>query len=215
MPDDDREIPDDAPDAEGTEEPFDAVKAAAELAAALGNVPGATEPEAEANPTNYTAILEDEVEALQGELAEKQQALQDAQERAEAARAEVDRARARLTRDAEATIERKRRGVIESFLDVVDDLDRAAGELAKNGVDGAVAQGVTLVVAKFQTVLVQHGVKHRPSLGEPFDPAHHEAIGTVPATDETPDGTIAAVVQEGYDVGEQTLRAARVVVAKG
>ena len=53
-------------EAEGT---FDAVQAAAELAAALARDPPTTEPSAGAD--NYTAILEDEVETLKGLLAEE------------------------------------------------------------------------------------------------------------------------------------------------
>ncbi len=195
-------------------ETFDAVKAAAELAAALGDEPATVRASADESPTNYTAILEDEVETLTRLIEEKEQALQAAKENAASARAEVDRARARLERDATITIERKRRDVIVSFLDIADDLDRAASELNGNGVPAALAQGVTMVVSKLETVLIQHGAKRRPSLGEPFDSAHHEAVGTVPATEETPAGQIAVVLREGYELGEQTLRPARVVVAK-
>lgn len=200
-------------------ETFDAVKAAEELAAALGREP------AEASGgggSNYTAILEDEVEALQTALAEKEQALADKQAALEAAeakateaRTEVARARARLEKDAKAEIERKRRGVIASFLDVADDLARAAEELASADVPEGLAKGVEVVARELEGVLKQHGVQRRTSLGQPFDSAVHEAIGTVPATAEAPDGTVAAVLSQGYDIGDEPLRVARVVVAKG
>lgn len=219
MPDDAPESPESTPETEGT---FDAVKAAEELAAALGREPSSEATSAATNPTNYTAILEDEVEALQRALAEKDEALAEksrALEAAEAkaveARTEVARARARLERDATAQIERKRRSIIASFLDVADDLDRAAEELAKGDAPEAIAKGVQVVVRELQRVLEQHGVRVRPALGQPFDSAYHEAIGTAPATEESPDGTVAAVLSQGYEIGEETLRAARVVVAKG
>ncbi|MEM6292506.1 MAG: nucleotide exchange factor GrpE [Myxococcota bacterium] len=209
----------DTPDDAQPDEAFDAVKAAAELAAALGEQPASASGE---GGSNYTAILEDEVEALQKALAEKDQQLADkdaavraAEAKANEARAEVARARTRLERDAKAEIERKRRAVIISFLEVADDLGRAAKELEAGDVPEALAKGVEVVVQEFAGVLKHHGVQHRPSLGQMFDSAHHEAIGTAPATDEVPDGTIAAVLSEGYDIGEDTLRAARVVVAKG
>ncbi len=211
MPNDDAEKTDDANAPTSDAESFDAVGAAAELAAAMKRRPA---PEADANPTNYTAILEDEVEALQRVVAEKEEALQAALEKAAQAKAEVDRARARLERDAAATIGRKQRDVVASFLDVADDLGRAAAELTGNGVNTALAQGVLMVASKLQTVLGRHGAVHRPALGLPFDSAHHEAIGTVPATDEVPEGTVASVVQEGYVIGDHTLRVARVVVAR-
>ncbi len=214
----DPETPESPEDAH-PEDAFDAVKAAAELAAALGEQP---EQAQGGGGSNYTAILEDEVEALQSALvdkdrllAEKDAALEAAEAKATEARTEVARARSRLERDAKAEIERKRRAVIISFLEVADDLARAAKELEAGEVPEALAKGVEVVVQEFAGVLKHHGVQHRPSFGQPFDSAHHDAIGTAPATDETPDGTIAAVLSEGYDIGDETLRAARVVVAKG
>ncbi len=218
MPEDAPENPESSPEAAGT---FDAVKAAEELAAALGREPASEEGRVAGSPTNYTAILEDEVEALQRALAEKDQslaektqALEAAEAKALEARTEVARARTRLERDAKAEIERKRRAIIASFLDVADDLERAAAELAKGDAPEAIAKGVQVVVRELEGVLKQHGVRLRPALGQPFDSAHHEAIGTVPASEETPDGTVAAVLSQGYEIGEETLRAARVVVAK-
>ena len=215
MPEDDRT--DNEQTASATvSEPFDAAGAAAEFAAAMGRQPFA-DPDADTtpNPTDYTAILEDEVEALQAALAEKEQQLEAAQAKAAEARADVARARTRLERDAAGTVERKRRDVLSSFLDVADDLGRAAAELSQHDVDSSIAQGVHMVVGKLQAVLLQHGAEHRPALGQPFDSTVHEAVGTVPASGDTPEGVVVAVVQEGYVIGDQVLRAARVVVAKG
>jgi len=221
MPDEDNQTPEETAPApepagpeEGTEGSFDAVQAAAELAAALAREPAEAEAPS-AGGDNYTAILEDEVETLKTMLAEKEQALEAAQKKAATAAAEVDRVRTRIERDAKATIERGRRKVLISFLDVADDLDRAVAELDKHDVAPALAQGIGAVRDELRNAFKQHGVQRRPSLGETFDSAIHDAIGTAPATEQTPDGTIAAVLQEGYVLGEETLRAARVVVAKG
>lgn len=225
---------------ESAEAPFDAVQAAAELAAAMARPPEATQGEgegegegegdAEAAPEDkYTAILEDEVEALRAMLADKAQLLADKEQaladkdeevaaalkRSAAARAEVDRVRARVEKRAADASERKRRSVIASFLDVADNLDRASLELGNDGtVAPALAQGVQAVRSELHAILRQHGASHRPSLGEAFDPSLHEAIGTAPATEDAPAGTIAAVLREGYDLGDEPLRVARVVVAK-
>lgn len=192
-----------------TEGGFDAVQAAAEFAAAMADDP------ATSDAGNYTAILEDEVEALGRVLADKDEALEAARGKAEAARAEVDGVRVRIKRDADRTIERKHRAVLVSFLEVADDLDRVVQELGTHGVAPAIAQGVQMVRSKLHAVLTQHRAQHRPSLGRPFDPAHHEAVGVVPATDATPAGSVVEVLREGYELDEQTLRPARVVVAKG
>jgi molecular chaperone GrpE len=51
------------------------------------------------------------------------------------------------------------------------------------------------------------------TVGEPFDPAVHEAIGAV-QTDEYPSGTVTDEVQRGYRLGDELLRPARVRVAQ-
>jgi molecular chaperone GrpE len=50
--------------------------------------------------------------------------------------------------------------------------------------------------------------------GARFDPAHHEAVGMVPAADPAADGTIVAVTTRGYRCGDDVLRPPAVVVAK-
>ena len=45
-----------------------------------------------------------------------------------------------------------------------------------------------------------------------FDPARHEAVGTV-SDPRAPAGTVLHVVRPGYGVGERQLRPAAVVVA--
>lgn len=201
-------------DAKDSKPTFDAVQAAAEFAAAMAES-SAEPPEAPAaGKDKYTDLLEDEIESLKALVAEKDNALDAAHQRAQAATAEVARARARIETSAKADAERKRRSVLTSFLDVADALDRAVAELDKGDVAPAVAQGVRGVRSELHNVLRQHGAKHRPSRGEAFDPAHHEAIATAPATAEHPEGTILDVLSEGYELGDETLRAARVVVAK-
>jgi molecular chaperone GrpE len=49
-------------------------------------------------------------------------------------------------------------------------------------------------------------------MGQPFDPARHEAVAQVPGTDAAA-GTVIDVVQQGYRLGEFVLRPARVVIA--
>ncbi|MEX1362730.1 MAG: nucleotide exchange factor GrpE [Nannocystaceae bacterium] len=211
-------MPDDSPTDPGSSpsspEAFDAARAAAEFAEAMAAEPDSGREGPSPGTDNYTAMLEDEVEALKALLVEKEEALAAARDKAANAAAEVDRVRARLEGSAANTIERARRSVIASFLDVADALDRAVSELDSGVVAPAIAQGVRTVRSELRSVLRQHGARQRPSVGQPFDPAHHEAIAVVPATTDAPAGTITAVLSEGYEIGDVTLRVARVVVAK-
>ena len=49
-------------------------------------------------------------------------------------------------------------------------------------------------------------------VGQPFDPAVHEAVMTAPAESEAEDHLVAQVFQVGYVFNGQLLRAAKVVV---
>ena len=61
--------------------------------------------------------------------------------------------------------------------------------------------------------LADLGYPRRDDTGQRFDPARHEAVGSVPAGD-VPPGTIAAVLRPGYGTDEHLLRPAQVIVAR-
>lgn len=63
----------------------------------------------------------------------------------------------------------------------------------------------------FLHALKRYGVTPLEAVGQPFDPAMHEAVGQVDAGD-MPSGSVLQVVQTGYMDGEKLLRPARVLV---
>ena len=74
--------------------------------------------------------------------------------------------------------------------------------------------GIEMVRTLFLNKLEGYSIKRLESLGREFDPNHHEAISTVPASEGVKDGEIVGVIKEGYLIGEETLRPASVAVAK-
>jgi molecular chaperone GrpE len=191
---------------------FDAVAAAKELDELLGESPSGEA--AGSGSDTYIASLEAEIEQLNNLLAQKDVQLQRANERAEQAHAEIEAAGNRLARASAIELEQRTRKLLESFLPVIDDLDRAIAA-AKTHVDSAdVAEGLELVRRSFLARLGQFGVTHAPALGEPFDPRRHDALAMVPVTDPAQDGRVIDVMREGYLIGEDTLRAAGVAVGK-
>jgi molecular chaperone GrpE len=112
--------------------------------------------------------------------------------------------------DRERTGERARTSA--EWLPVLDNLERALEHAEAE--PGAVIEGVRSVLAQARDVITRLGFPRRDDLGEPFDPARHEAVSTV-ADSDAPDGTVVHVVRPGYGNGETQLRPAQVVVAKG
>jgi len=187
---------------------FDAVAAAKELDDLLA------QPSSSSANDDYIAGLEAEIEALNAEIAKKDVLLARANERADHAHAEIEAAGKRLAAASAKELEQRTRRLLDSFLPVVDDLDRAI-TAAKKHVDSAdVAEGLDLVRRSLLARLGQFGVRHDPALGEPFDPRRHEAMALVPVNDPAQDGRVVGVMREGYLIGDDTLRPAGVAVGR-
>jgi molecular chaperone GrpE len=125
--------------------------------------------------------------------------------------ADFDNYRRRVEREAEAVARRDKRQIILSLLDVLDGFDRALSQTSENA--SSVSEGYRAIYRKLLSSLEAQGVTPFQSLGEPFDPVLHEAIGSVP-TGEYDSGTVADEVQRGYRWGDDVLRPARVRVAE-
>jgi molecular chaperone GrpE len=125
--------------------------------------------------------------------------------------ADFDNYRRRVQREAETAARTEKRQIILSLLDVLDSFDRAlahASEAAE-----PVSEGYQAIYRKLLSLLEAQGVTPFQSLGESFDPASHEAVGSV-LTEEYDPGTVADEVQRGYRWGDDVLRPARVRVAE-
>jgi molecular chaperone GrpE len=200
--------PDRDPDAPA----FDAVAAAKELDDSLA-APGAAGPSG-AESDSYIASLEVEIEELNALVAKKEALLAHANTRADQAHAEIAAAGKRIANASARELEQRTRKVLESFLFVVDDLDRGIAAARKHSESADVVAGLELVRRSMLTRLGQFGVTHAPALGERFDPHRHESIALVPVTDPAQDGCVIDVMREGYLIGEDTLRPAGVAVGR-
>ena len=171
--------------------------------ARAGDAPEAAAEEPKLKPT-YVEDLEQRVAAKDEEIARLLTQYRSAE-------AEFDQARARLRKEVTKDVERGRRSMLVSFLEVLDNLDRALAAAA--GADAALVQGVSLVRQQFLTTLESFGVTRIDPLGQPFDPSRHEAVATLAATDAQPAGTVAGVVRPGYLIADEVLRPAAVAVS--
>jgi molecular chaperone GrpE len=125
--------------------------------------------------------------------------------------AEMENYRKRQQRLAEERIVEERERLLRAFLPAADDLERALNA-NKVGLE-SLREGVELTHQTLMQILEQEGVKRIPTIGRPFDPTWHEAVGTVPHQKaEIEPGIVAVVVQEGYRLGDRLLRPARVIV---
>jgi molecular chaperone GrpE len=129
--------------------------------------------------------------------------------------AEFENWKKRARKEQTDAVATARESVLRDILEVVDNLERAAGAQANGVVDGAaVMKGVSLVLRLFQQKLERYEVKPFEVTGQPFDPRVHEAVSRIESAD-VPSGAVAAELQKGYRIGERLLRPALVSVSTG
>jgi molecular chaperone GrpE len=153
------------------------------------------------------------LEELEARLAAKDAELHQLLSKYRAASEEFDAARARLRKEVQKEVERGRRAMLVSFLEVLDNLDRAL-EAAGDRANDPLVQGVSLVRQQFLATLESLGVRRLDPIGQPFDPTRHEAVSMVGAPEGTPDGQVIGVVKPGYLIGDEVLRPAMVAVSQ-
>ena len=173
-------------------------------------------------PTSKEDLL-DEVKQLLEKGAAKEGAEPTIQEQLVEAIARAEKAESEITyRDADIVNLRRRtatdRAELLKFsgfnlsgriLPVLDSLDKAL-EAAE---DGPLADGVRLTRDNLLEVLKGEGLT-QIEVGTQFDPNTMEALSTLPASDEYPDGSIIDTLESGWMYKDRVLRPARVVVSK-
>ena len=112
-----------------------------------------------------------------------------------------------------ATRDGMRRVAVE-LLPALDDFERALAhaEAEEGDEEHNLTKGIRLVQQKMVAALQHAGIEPFSPAGEPFDPHLHEAVASQPA-DGVASGTVIEVYQAGYRLGDDVLRAAKVVVA--
>lgn len=128
------------------------------------------------------------------------------------ARAEFANYRKRVERERQEMQRHATYSVLSKLLPTMDDLERALGNMPEELAGHSWAQGITLIHQKLDSLLQNEGVVPINPLGEAFDPAYHEAVGT-DDNNEVESGHITAVLQKGYIAGDAVLRPALVRVA--
>ena len=104
--------------------------------------------------------------------------------------------------------------VITNILPVIDNFERALQVPQDKVADDVKSfiDGYEMIYKQLLGVLEKEGVTKIDAVGKPFDPNYHQAVMRVPS-DEYDDDVVVEVLQEGYLLGDKTLRPAMVKVA--
>jgi molecular chaperone GrpE len=164
-----------------------------------------TDTESEAGPEEMEKP-QDELETAKSEAAEYLDGWQ-------RARAEFANYKKRVERENEAARQRITAELILNYLGIMDDLERALENAPENEDFQEWVSGIELIYHKFTAILEAEGVETIEAEDERFDPNLHEAISYEDSQD-LEGGSIIAVTQRGYKLGDRIIRPAMVRVAK-
>jgi len=130
---------------------------------------------------------------------------------AQRTQADFENYRKRVAREAAAAQARGVATLAKELLPALDNLDRALEAAAQ---DDPLLEGVRFVRSELSAALARVGIESFSPVGEPFDPALHEAMASTQQPAGGADsGTVVEVYQPGYRLGPTVIRPARVVVA--
>jgi molecular chaperone GrpE len=156
--------------------------------------------------------LKEDTEVAKAEAAEQIEAFGEKRERLQT---DFDNFKTRNTKsalDAQLTAQIK---LLQDFLPVVDNYDRARGIIQVEGPEQeAVAAQYEELYATLEKALADLGVTKIKTVGTEFDYNTHMAIQTEPS-DEYEEGIVCEEMQTGYQIGEKLVRAAYVKVSAG
>jgi molecular chaperone GrpE len=167
----------------------------------------APDPEEAGVPMESGESSENEDDALVREL----EALNDRHLRLAA---EFDNFRKRSQAELGSSGARAQAALVETLLEVLDDLHRVTAMDPGGATVESVMEGVEMVERKMHRLLSDAGLETLDPQDEPFDPNIMEGMIRVPAESPDEDETVAQVLQPGFRFRGHLIRPARVSVRK-
>ena len=136
--------------------------------------------------------------------------------------AEMENMKKRFVREKSEVIKMANEELLKAFIPVFDNLDlglkairdmEAKSEGGDNKVFANLIKGVEMTLTHFQQTLERAGVQIIESVGKPFDPGLHEAMGQSTQND-VEDNHVSAEFQKGFSLHGRVVRSAKVIVNK-
>jgi molecular chaperone GrpE len=164
-------------------------------------------PEAEVGSDNLGGDVPDwegETKKLQAELSElKDQYLRK--------QADFDNYRKRIQKEKQESIRYGNASLLGDLIEVIDNFERAIKSSADSKDFDNFHQGIVMIEQQFVGLLEErYGMKRLKSLGEEFNPSHHEAIAM--ASEGADPQVVVEEFQKGYLLHDRVLRTAKVKV---
>ncbi len=154
----------------------------------------------------------EEYDSLQKEVGEGKRQAQEYLESWQRERADFANYKKRTDKDREQAHANAVCTVVQKYLVLLDDLERALKSVPPELEGSTWVEGIEHIYRKLLSLLELEGVKQLIPTEEMFDPTKHEAVVQEDNTDHV-SGQIIEVISPGYLIGDRVIRPARVKVA--
>ena len=160
-------------------------------------------------PKGQGAAVDERIIELEGRLEESECKAGEYLELAQRLQADFENYKKRMQREREDSRKYANQKIVQEFLDVKDNLERA---LEHQGEAKSLSEGIKLTLKQLDGLLKKHGVSEINPIGERFDPNFQEAM----MFDEggVEEETVSEVFQKGYSLHSRVVRPAKVKVTK-
>ncbi|ERP39036.1 nucleotide exchange factor GrpE [Chitinivibrio alkaliphilus] len=128
--------------------------------------------------------------------------------------AEFENFKRRTAQEYEKRIKTANEKLMADIIDIREDLDRALKTETESQESESFYDGIAMIYKRFTQQLEAHGLQAFGAVGDPFDPAVHDAM-MKQNNDEIPEGHVVQVFSQGYKLNDVIIRHAKVIVSDG
>jgi molecular chaperone GrpE len=179
----------------------------------IGSEFDAEQPATESAPLENQAPGEGELASLREQLEAKEQEAKNNYDRYVRQVAEAENFKKRNARERDDAIRFANEALLKDLLPIIDNLERAIAHAAGSNDGNSLVAGVEMILKGFLDVLNKFGVCQISAVGQPFDPAKHEAMAQVESV-EHPPNVVMNELHRGYMFRDRLLRPTLVSVSK-
>lgn len=180
-----------------------------EAEAAQEDAAEGSEEEAPEEAASEASAMQEEIEALKGQVEKLTGDLQEKKDRLLRLQADFDNFRRRSAKEREEISAIVTQNFCKDMLPLLDNFERAMAAETKDV--EAFQKGVEMIFTQFQEVLKKNGLEQIEAVGQKFDPNFHQAVMRV-EDPEKEDDTVAQELQKGYMVKGRVIRPSMVQV---
>ena len=165
------------------------------------------------NDDNNLTNLKEDLAALKEELREARKSSDNNLNRLKYMMAEFDNYRKQMEKQIDSRIESGKAELLVKFLSLRDDYLRALEMAKQSKSETVVIEGLEGILKNFDSLLRSEGVIEIETIGTPFDPNVHDAIG-FSHQNEIEENIITKEIRKGYMLNNKVLRPSLVLISR-